>query len=219
MDPDPLSRLLSLTCHELRSPLGVIRGYLKWLEQQGDSLPEQYRQAVSATITASDRLAELLTELSALAQLQRRETAMARDPIPLDALAADLAAGFGTHRRPISLTSGPLPAVAVLGDRTLLQAALDTLATAVSLARPRDGTLVLNGRRELTDPPGLRLELTPADGAPDPVEAPLNLARGGLGLRLAMAAEIIDAHGGRIAEQHSSGRLSGMIVWLPVVDP
>jgi signal transduction histidine kinase len=217
-DADTFSRLLSLTSHELRSPLGVIRGYLKWLEQQGDTLPEQHRQVVDATVKATDRLAGLLSELSVLAQLQRRETAVARDPIPLDALAADLAAAFGAQRRPVTLSITDLPAVALAGDRPLLHGALDALATAVSLARPRDQTIILGARRESSDPPTLRLELTPPDPGPDRQEVPINLTRGGLGFRLAMAAEIIDAHGGRVAEQQSAGRLVGVVVWLPVVE-
>ena len=218
MDADAFSRLLSLTSHVLRSPLGVIRGYLKWLEQQGGTLPEQHRQVVGATVKASDRLADLLSELTALAQLQRRETPLAADGVRLDTLAADLVAALAAHRSTVTITLGELPAIALVGDRGLLQAAFASLATAVSLARPRDTAVILRGRREPADTAEVRLELGPADADPDLVEAPLNLSRGGLGLRLAMAAEIIDAHGGRVAELHSHARLSGMVVWLPVVD-
>jgi signal transduction histidine kinase len=218
MDADAFSRLLSLTSHELRSPLGVIRGYLKWLEQQGDALPEQQRQVVTATVKASDRLAELLAELSALAQLQRRETPLAREPVSIDGLVADLVAAVAYHRRPVRLTPGDVPSATVVGDRALLAAALDAVATAVSLARPRDTTLLLTGRRES---PGslVKLELVSPHPSQEVTEMPLNLTRGGVGLRLAIAAEIIDAHGGRLLERHSGGRLSGMIVLLNAVDP
>jgi signal transduction histidine kinase len=217
MDTDAVSRLLSLTSHELRSPLGVIRGYLKWLEQQGATLPEQHRQVVIAAIKASDRLTDLLSELSALAQLQRGDIDVAREPLPLRSLVADTAAAFDDQPPGlVSLTASDLPDVRLTGDGALLQAALVSLATAVSLAQPRSAALVVRGHLETSGTPVLRLEIAAAGTARGVPEVALNLMRGGLGLRLAMAAEIVAVHGGRIAEQHHDGRLSGMIVWLPV---
>jgi two-component system sensor histidine kinase VanS len=217
MDTDAVSRLLSLTSHELRSPLGVIRGYLKWLDQQAQ--PEQHRQAIAATLKASDRLADLLAELSALAQLQRREVALAREPTPLRSLVADCVTAFGTQPRGLATLRAPdLPDIDVTGDRALLQTALVSLATAVSLAQPNTAQLTIRAQGEPAESQWLRLEMTGTGVEPAGAEAPLNLLRGGLGLRLAMAGEIVAAHGGRIAELHTDGRLTGMIVWLPVVD-
>ena len=77
MPPDQSPRILSLLSHELRGPLGVIRGYLRLLEQAGPELSDSHRQAVTAALKASDRAAELLDKASMLAQLQRQETPLA----------------------------------------------------------------------------------------------------------------------------------------------
>lgn len=217
MDIDAVSRLLSLTSHELRSPLGVIRGYLKWLEQQQASLPEHHRQVIAATLKASDRLADLLAELSVLAQLQRREVDIAREPMTLHSLVGDSAAAFGAQPPGVAtLRATDVADIQLTGHRALLQTAIVSLATAVGLAQPKATELAVTGQLEASEPPTVRLEIRVSDVASDSAEQPLNLARGGLGLRLAMAAEIVTVHGGRIAERHAAGRLTGMVVWLPV---
>jgi signal transduction histidine kinase len=215
MDDETVARLLSLTSHELRSPLGVVRGYLKWLEQHGDGLLEQHRQVVAASLRASDRLAEILAELSALAQLLRGDVAMAREPVPLAALAEEVAAAFGAQRRTVTLLPLDIADFVVVGDRPLLQSALVALAAALSQALPGELELGLSGQLEGSGERTVALELSPRQPPDDLVDAPLDLTRGGVGLSLAVAAEIVAAHGGRIVERHAAGRLRGMRVWLP----
>lgn len=213
MDPEAVSRLLSLTSHELRSPLGVIRGYLKWLEQQGPALPDQHRHVVGAMSRASDRLADLLAELSALADLQRRETPVAHEPVALGEFVADVVAAFVAQSRTTTLRAADIVDVTFPGDRALLQAAMISLTTAIGLAQPRESELVITSRLE--SPGQLRLLVSPPHGMHDGHQVPLNVSRGGLGLRLAMAAEIVSAHGGQISEHHTDGRLYAMVVSLP----
>ena len=217
MDAEQVSRLLSLTSHELRSPLGVIRGYLKLLEKQDGTLSDQQKQVIAASLRASDRMAELLTEVSAFAHLHAGDTPVDRQPMPLATLidglvdAQPAAAGRAIQR-------GDLPDAVLLVDARLVTATLATMAAAVAAARPRDAALIVAGR--VTDQSGraaVRLDVTGAPLAGDITEVPLNMLRGGLGLRLPFAVAVVDAHGGRIAEIHTDRRLSGMAVWLPLV--
>ena len=63
-----LSALLSLASHELRGPAGVIRAYLRMLEQDA-TLGERPRRVVGDTTRAADRLVTLIDEISELARL------------------------------------------------------------------------------------------------------------------------------------------------------
>lgn len=220
MTTDDCSRLLSLLSHELRSPLGVVRGYLRLLEQTGTTLAEPQRQVVAAAIKATDRATELLGQVNAFVQFHRQEVAIDRQPITVNHL---VATAIGPIQQPgdriVHLQQGTLSQERVSVDAALLQPALTTLITAVVAAQPRDATVTVSARAERSEAGHneVRLDATAlpdVDG--DAIEGPLNTSRGGLGLELPIAAVLIEAHGGRIRERHRGSRLVGMIVWLPL---
>ena len=217
MDADQVSRLLSLTSHELRSPLGVIRGYLKLLEKQEGGLTEQQKQVIAASLRASDRMAELLAEVSTFAHLHCGDTTLDRRPTSVASLVDTIVVRQATLAIGRTVEKGDVPEAMLLIDVPLVSAALATLAAAVAAARPRDPVLTLGGR--LTDQSGVaavRLDVSGAPLAGDITEVALNMLRGGLGLRLPFAVAIVEAHHGGIAELHTDGRLSGMTAWLPL---
>ena len=217
MDLEAVSRLLSLTSHELRSPLGVIRGYLKFLEQQHQGLSDQHRQVIASSLKATDRMIEILGEVSALAHLQRAETPIDTKPTTLEAL-ADAVIDDLSRDGANSLRRGVLPDGQVLADLALLTPALATLAAAVSAARPREADLTISAHLASVDTaPLVRIDIAGTSVLSTSLtETPLNLLRGGLGLRLPLAAAVIDVHGGRVKELQESGRLAGMAAWLPM---
>jgi signal transduction histidine kinase len=218
MDLEAVSRLLSLTSHELRSPLGVIRGYLKFLEQQGQGLSDQQRQVIASSLKATDRMIEILGEVSALAHLQRSETPIDKTPTALVAL-VDAVIDQLSREGASSLRRGAVPDGHVLADIPLLTPALATLAAAAAAARPREPELTMSAHLESVDgAPVVRIDIAARSLASSALnEMPLNLLRGGLGLRLPLAAVVIEVHGGRVRELQESGQLAGMVAWLPVV--
>ena len=217
MDADQVSRLLSLTSHELRSPLGVIRGYLKLLEKQDGTLTDQQKQVIAASLRASDRMAELLVEVSAFAHLHCGDTSIDKRPMTVAALVDTVVAEQAARGTGRAVERGAIPEVTLLIDARLVTTALGSVAAAVAAARPRDAALTVAGRiTDQSEAPAVRLDVAGAALSGDITEVPLNMLRGGLGLRLPLAAAILEAHNGRIAEVHRDGRLAGMSVWLPV---
>src|SRR5688500_8273026 len=83
MDIESVGRLLSLISHEVRGPVGVMRGYLRLLEQRGPELSDQQRHAVTGALKAGERAAELLAQVSLLAQVTRQETPFEFQPTAL----------------------------------------------------------------------------------------------------------------------------------------
>src|SRR5688572_7016865 len=127
MDP----RILSLLSHELRSPLGVVRGYLRMLEQLG-SLSDQQQSAVAAAMKASDRATELLEQASMLSQLQRGDTQLDFKTVSLLPILSAAVEGVQLPTDPpVRVEIGDVPAVLVNADETLLRGVLRSVLAGV----------------------------------------------------------------------------------------
>jgi signal transduction histidine kinase len=215
---DQIARILSLLSHELRSPLGVIRGYLGLLNQSGDTLSILHRDAVKAALRASDRAAEILTQASTLAQLQRSRDSIRLEPVAVDALfASAIEAVQRPAGRAVQIERGPIPPGLIRADAARLRDALTAIAAAVVRAQTRsDRILVTADLHERHNLPGVTLRIVSAAAGSSLTEAPVDLSRGGLGLDLPIADFVIAAHGGHLTELRDGDRAAGMVVWVPL---
>lgn len=216
MTPDASGRLLSLLSHELRSPLGVIRGYLRMLDDPSSTLSDQQRTAVSAALRAADQAAHLLAQASQLAQLHRGEVQVPPVPIDLKAL-LESALPAPAPDTPIDYDVGEVAVQTVSANRDQLRAALHSLLAAVARAQTTPGTITIDAsRRRHGNEEGVLISLRRPDMPRQAVEMPLDTTRGGLGLDLPIAEAVVTSHGGHIAEIADGGRCVGVVVWLPV---
>jgi two-component system sensor histidine kinase ArlS len=218
---EELGRLLSLVSHEVRAPLGVIRGYMRLLQQQGTEISESHRQAIAASMRAADRAAEILSQLSALARLHRREVMLTLKPAPLDPLLRAAVHEVVMPPEPlITIHVDDTPAVQVMADEAMARSAIAGFMTAVVRAQASDNRVHVRAR-EVADGnrPGISVSIVATDATNDThEEQPLDILRGGLGLDLPLAAFILDAHGGNVREQRIDNRLNGFELWLPLAD-
>jgi signal transduction histidine kinase len=85
-DDDAFARLVSLACHDLRTPLATVHGFATTLVRSSDLEPpaDRYVQMIDA---ASAQLAELIDELSLAARIESGRY----DPTPRDADTLELA--------------------------------------------------------------------------------------------------------------------------------
>jgi signal transduction histidine kinase len=213
---DDLARLLSLISHEIRGPLGVVRGYLRLLEQQPPDQPG-LTQAIAASLRATDRAAGILDQVSRLARLHQGEIVLSRRPVPLPAFLRTLAEHVVLPAEAqVTLHVGSIPDAQVLADEGALRTTLAALASAVARAQP-EGTRVYFAAHASEDERN-RIAITITAMAPvqaEHREVPLDLTRGGVGLDLVIAAFVVDAHDGHIRERRHNSRLDGVVVWLP----
>jgi signal transduction histidine kinase len=68
MDPDEYARVVSLACHDLRTPLATVFGFSRTLARGGD-LDERSARFVGMMGEAADQMAELLDELAVSARI------------------------------------------------------------------------------------------------------------------------------------------------------
>ena len=139
--------VLSAASHELRGPLGVARGYLRLLVQGGE-LDARAAKAVHEATRATDRMADLLDELSAYARWARGDARLMRGPVPLhDVLTRAVAASRLPASPAITTTLDVPPDVHVDADRDQLSAACAHLISALARAQVGDTELTLRARK------------------------------------------------------------------------
>ena len=218
---EELGRLLSLISHEVRAPLGVMRGYMRLLEQQGTELSEPHRHVVAAALKASERATEILGQVSVLARLHRGEITVSLKDTPLEPLLRSAAHTVTMPSEPaVTIDVRPTPDVTVMADEALLRAALASVTSAVVRAQAMDNRVQLLTREEHRDgEPGVAIIITAMESeSATHTDAPLDVLRGGLGVELPVATFVIDAHRGHLMERREQERFVGIAVWLPTAD-
>jgi signal transduction histidine kinase len=187
--------------HDLRTPLTAIKGFIVNLQ---DTAPSEMQASLVTMDEQADRLIRLVNDLLALSRLQRGELRLHRATTDLAAAArsaADLVEGRARRLGVTLILDLPpdLPPISADADR-LQQVVVNLLDNALKFT-PAGGRVWL---RILYDETAM--ELTVADEGPglgdqDPervFEPYYRGPGGGAGLGLAIAREIVTAHGGQI---------------------
>jgi signal transduction histidine kinase len=218
-------KLLSLTVHELRSPLTVVAGYIRLLlKDRAGPLADQQRRLLEEAEKSCARLSMLLAEMSELSQLEAGTAPFNRSALDLPSLLADVIGGLpGLPDRPVSVELHADAVKAVNGDAVRLKTALTSILVAL--------------RRELVASNRLTVHVEPvADGGQPSLRITIGEAvriaqlrtlgpsdlttfdewRGGNGLGLANARRILDAHGGRVWSAADDGKAVA-VIQLPTV--
>jgi signal transduction histidine kinase len=85
---------VSNASHELRTPLTLIRASAEVLARDLPPAGEP-RALIDDIVTETDHMGQLVSDLLLLSRLDSRQVQLAREPVPLAALAADLDRQFG----------------------------------------------------------------------------------------------------------------------------
>lgn len=216
-------RFVADASHELRTPLALLR-----LEAEELAARPETGAAARPIILGVDRLARLVDSLLTLARLDEGALPLEREPVPVAVL---LTTAAGNARRlaapDVRVTVAAPPDLWVHGDPDRLHQLLLTLVDNAARATPAGGGIALAAGRD-----GGLVRLTVADSGPGiPAEHAsrvferfyrVDTARaregGGAGLGLAIARELVHAHGGDIALTSPPGGGTRVIVRLPAAD-
>ncbi|MGE0863773.1 MAG: sensor histidine kinase [Vicinamibacterales bacterium] len=210
MADSALPTLLSLASHELRGPAGVVRGYLRLLEQDA-TLGERPRRVMTEMARATDRLAALLDELNELAHLKDGRLKLTLRSMSLrSVLNQAVQAVEPPDGAEIDLDVLAPVNVRMRVDEARLRAVFTTLIATLARALPGAGSIDLRLSKSRTLAQVVVQPRTLGRGTA--VEQPVDLARGGTGLLLPIAEAIVQAHGGRLRERWVGGRWAGFVV-------
>ncbi len=213
-----LGQLATAIAHEVRNPLAVIRSAAQGIAETVPATDAATRRSCEFITDEIDRLSSVVTSLLAFARpLQVHARAVPVSEVLDRAL---LLAGEELASRGVAIRredGGPLPALHA--DPDLVCQVLIGLLSNAAEAAGQGGTVTLEARRgEKT------IELGVADsgpGVPTDIRArifePFFTTRSrGTGLGLAVARQIVEAHGGEIDVGDGPGGGARFVVRLPV---
>jgi signal transduction histidine kinase len=200
-------KYLSLAVHEFRTPVTVVGGYLRMLlrDRAGAVAPNQ-RKLLEEIEKSCGRISTLLDEMSELGQLldgRQPLTTNATDiAMLLRELAESVPTGDDQPRVVVDPGGEPLP---VCGDRARLRRVIQSMVFALRREIIDGSELVVSARTRCLDtgratwiafgtPPVAAALREPAAESLEPFD----VWRGGCGLALPLARQVVELHGGRL---------------------
>ena len=196
--------------HDLRTPLFMLRGYLKGLERGVATTPEKIARYVAQCQEKADALERLIADLFAYTRLEHLEMEPDRAPLEVGILLRQAVEGVqplaAARSVTLALDAPPDPCV-LLGDTHLLTRAVANLLDNALRHAPEGGTIRVRWHREdaavvftiQDNGPGIASTDLPHLFTPlYRGEASRNRQTGGAGLGLAISRRILRAHGGNL---------------------
>jgi signal transduction histidine kinase len=197
-------KVLSLSVHEFRTPMTVVAGYIRMLlKDRAGPLTDQQRKLLEEAEKSCARLSALVSEVSELSNLEA-------GTLPLNKATTDVPAALREavnalpplpdREVPVTLDlDGSAPPLTA--DPARLTQAFTSVIAALRRELVGDDPLVVRGRPAgrdyeilLGDPP----TIAALDSEPPEDRGVFDEWRGGVGLSLAVARRILNAHGGSI---------------------
>jgi signal transduction histidine kinase len=225
---DAKTNLVGTVSHELKSPLTSLRmAVYLLLEQNIPGLTATQQELLETVRDEADRLLRILDNLLDLARLESGASSLDRAPVQIAALLHEIAAEARGFIEPVGLKLevNLAPELADAGmnvDQSRLRHVFINLLTNAAKYSPPGGVVTLGAsvaplnfvRFSVSDQgPGI-----PAESRPHVFDrfyrAP-GQSKAGAGLGLAIAREIVVAHGGSIACASEAGRGSVFYFLLP----
>jgi signal transduction histidine kinase len=214
------SDLISMVSHELRTPLSSVLGFTRLLLDR-DFSDEERRRYLQIVDAEARRLASLAEDFLDVRLLEEGRFDLELEPVDLVTLVREqVLLFFGTtrdHRLELDL---PLESVVVDADRDRLAQVIGNLFSNSIKYSPEGGVVEVRLRTERST---ARLSVTD-DGVGIPREYQHRIFEkffrggataagiGGTGLGLAVAREIVEAHGGELGFRSTEG--VGSTFWL-----
>ena len=217
--------------HELKTPLTSIQGFSQALVDGTVDGPAGVQAAAEVIYGEASRMHRLVIDLLELARLDGGAAALVRGPVDLNQILEAIVRKFTPQaeqaRIELISTINPMPPLIGDGDR-LAQVFTNLVDNALKHTPPEGQVEIRVGRI------GDYAEVFVADSGPGIPEderariferfyqldkSRVRDAKRGVGLGLAIANEIVEAHGGHLFLESQTGKGSVFVVKIPIVQP
>jgi PAS domain S-box-containing protein len=220
------STFISIISHELKTPVSLIKGYAETLRREDAQWDAAtVRDSLGVIAEESDRLAELIDNLLDASRLQAGALKLNRAEVALDQLARRMVKKFQTQSDKHQLIANfPPDFPIVMGDEERLTQVLSNLLSNAIKYSPSGGQVTVSGQ---VSPHEITMRVTDeGPGIPTPdlphiferfyrADSDLTKRAKGTGLGLYLAKAVIEAHGGQIWVESTSGKGTTFVFTLP----
>ncbi|MCJ7516264.1 MAG: HAMP domain-containing histidine kinase, partial [Dehalococcoidia bacterium] len=212
--------------HELRSPLTSIKGFAQAIVDGTAKGKENQLKAATVIEDESKRMMRLVEELLEFSRLESGQITMVKEPVDLKELLQQCHEIFSMHaeEKGIKLKTEIEPLPSVVGDIDRLEQVFSNLLDNALKHTPSGGDIGITARH--ADPNFTEISITdtgpgiPAEQMRHVFErfyrADPKAGKAGAGLGLAIARQIVLAHGGDIIAKSTPGKGTEFMVRLPV---
>jgi two-component system sensor histidine kinase HydH len=216
-----LGGMAAVLAHEIRNPLGAIKGLAQFLAEKGaaDSRQAQMTQAIAGEATRLERLVNDLLTYARPRPPKREAVDLTGSLREVVGLVQPMAASAGATLR-LQVPDG---AVAVEADAEQMKQLFTNLVLNALQAMPHGGVVTIDVRASRDGGPGGHIDIDVQDegcGIPEAdrphVFDPFFTTRTkGTGLGLAICRQIAEAHGGTIRLHATGSQGTTIVVTLP----
>ncbi len=219
--------LVVYLAHDLKTPLSSVIGYLSLLDESPDLPAEQRARFTGIALDKAYRLEQLINEFFDITRFNLQSVELERSVIDLSVMLAQMVDEFYPvfAENALTVETQIAPGVKIVGDADKLARVFDNLLrNAVNYSYPDTAVVVslLDGADACTitfinhgdEIPATKLERIFEKFFR--LDASRSTRRGGAGLGLAIAKQIIELHGGKITA-HSTVDATEFRVELPKV--
>ncbi len=209
--------------HELRTPLAVLRTQIEAVQ---DGVSQPTASVLASLHEETVRLGRLVSDLETMTSADAAAFRLEPRPVPLEKLVDTVVAGLQDHLAAAHLTvTSQLTPITVPGDPDRLTQVLTNLLVNAVKFVPAGGHVSIT----VDESQGMgRLQVRDDGPGVDPADLPHVFDRfyrgqgprvAGSGIGLAVVAEIVRAHGGRVRAAETPGGGATFTVWLPLPSP
>lgn len=217
--------------HELKTPLTSVQGFAQAILDGTADSPETRQQAAQVIFNESGRMHRMVLDLLDLARLDAGTADLKMTALDVAALLNAIAEKFAplADRAGVKIMVQAADLPMLMGDGDRLAQVLTNLVDNALKFTPAGGEVVLTARRD-----GVEMEIEVCDnGQGIESEALAHIferfyqadasrarrERQGAGLGLAIAQELVIAHGGKISVRSQLGQGTVFVVRLPLAQP
>jgi signal transduction histidine kinase len=232
------NKFIAITSHELRTPVTHLKGYLSILSEDASELSERERAECMEVIhRALDDLEEIVVNMYDVLNLEQPSHELQKDRVDIHDMIRQVVSEFRltTRKRNLHLAFEPAgDELQVMADRLRLKTMLAELVQNAIKFTPDGGTITIRTGKES---PYCTISVIDTGVGIPPEEqgrifekfyevqnsdlhssSKTGFMGGGIGLGLALARSIAEAHGGGIRVESHVGKGSEFRVYLPLVE-
>lgn len=220
------NEFLSLTTHELRTPLAAAKGYLS-MARSPSIPPRSQKKYIDKAYDATERLVGLVEELFDVVRIDENRVELVAEPIRLHDIIAQSVDGLNQKARAkhIDVSYAMGPDLCVWADYSKTQHVIDNLIDNAIKYTPAKGTITIGV--ELRDDQAIITVTDTGVGIPTHcherifdrfvrVDNPLRIKAGGAGLGLYIVKSLVELQGGKVWLKSEVGKGSAFYVSLPL---